>query len=204
MARATAAPKKMIVVKPPAVVRPPVGPATQPPPVVPRQPGAPAPSEKAPVVGIPGKQPNTIRIVKPEPQTPTQARKTGSVSPTSMQRALNPPSTLLSGEFRFSCPYCGQKMKALENLIGKLVTCTECRRLSPVPRPSRESGVGVAEQPLVISLQSPGGSTPVPPQMFKFFCPACGQKLSAKSEWVGRQVRCPACEVSSTIPPPKQ
>jgi hypothetical protein len=36
--------------------------------------------------------------------------------------------------------------------------------------------------------------------IFKFYCPACQQKLGAKINWQGRSINCPACSTAITIP----
>jgi len=35
---------------------------------------------------------------------------------------------------------------------------------------------------------------------FKFNCPTCGQHILAATEWCGRQINCPSCQTSITIP----
>ena len=37
---------------------------------------------------------------------------------------------------------------------------------------------------------------------FKFPCPKCHQRIQASSEWVGREIPCPACKSVIVIPPP--
>ncbi len=35
---------------------------------------------------------------------------------------------------------------------------------------------------------------------FKFACPACGQRILAGDDYVGRQINCPACQAAITVP----
>src|SRR5688572_11482831 len=37
-------------------------------------------------------------------------------------------------------------------------------------------------------------------EVMKFACPNCGQRLEAESGWVGRQITCPTCSTSITVP----
>jgi len=38
-------------------------------------------------------------------------------------------------EFKFSCPHCGQHIKAAEDLMGRQFQCPSCHHLIRVPPP---------------------------------------------------------------------
>jgi TM2 domain-containing membrane protein YozV len=42
-----------------------------------------------------------------------------------------------------------------------------------------------------------------PNSMFRVWCPHCGTGLTARQEWVGREVACPKCATTFTLPPPR-
>ena len=42
------------------------------------------------------------------------------------------------------------------------------------------------------------------PQIFKFYCIRCGQKLAAQVGWVGRDVNCTTCNSLIKIPDPPE
>lgn len=37
---------------------------------------------------------------------------------------------------------------------------------------------------------------------FTFDCPSCGQHILASTDWVGRKMTCPSCDVTFAIPLP--
>jgi len=53
--------------------------------------------------------------------------------------------------------------------------------------------------------EAPAASSPIASVnretgVFKFYCPACQQKLSAQIDWQGKTIHCPACKTDITIP----
>lgn len=71
------------------------------------------------------------------------------------------------------------------------------------PRSEPAAPAATAEQPQA------AGAAPAPPTVaeintavgtFKFYCPACQQKLGAKLDWQGRSITCPACNTAIIIP----
>jgi hypothetical protein len=67
------------------------------------------------------------------------------------------------------------------------------------PAPSLPQQPGQAPQHTEAPPQSPQQQADI---HFKFFCPMCGQKLAAKHEWAGRNLKCPSCQRTVVIPSP--
>ncbi len=73
-----------------------------------------------------------------------------------------------------------------------------------------EAQTPVAQSGMAQGKPEPAPTAPVPPSpiaeinkaegAFKFYCPACQQKLGAKMDWQGRSIVCPACKKTIAIP----
>jgi DNA-directed RNA polymerase subunit RPC12/RpoP len=67
-------------------------------------------------------------------------------------------------------------------------------KLQPAAKPA------AAEAPKPAAKPEPA-ATQATPEIFKFYCVYCGQKLSASVDMVGKTITCPACKHKIQIPP---
>ena len=95
-------------------------------------------------------------------------------------------------ENKFYCMYCGQKLSALDSMVGEETKCPTCDYTITIPsRPSKYS-MSLANN--TSSIKSDTGT------FIKFYCPDCEQKLEASIAWKGRLVECPECKRTIPIP----
>jgi len=87
-------------------------------------------------------------------------------------------------DFRFLCPFCGQKLKAEETAAGKPVDCPSCRNEFLIPQPFTENADSQSPPPLAEPLPSPPStdyyqapqtpsSAPAPNLEGEHNCPVC-------------------------------
>jgi hypothetical protein len=77
-------------------------------------------------------------------------------------------------EVRFFCPYCGQKLKADDDAVGKAVDCPNCREEFLIPEPDQQTEPEAS--PPVPELQpqeKPESAAPAPNTEGEHTCPVC-------------------------------
>src|ERR1035441_7166923 len=77
-------------------------------------------------------------------------------------------------EIRFFCPYCGQKLKADDDAVGKAVDCPNCRGEFLIPEPEQQPEPETP--PPVPELQPPSqpeSAAPTPNTEGEHTCPVC-------------------------------
>ena len=93
---------------------------------------------------------------------------------------------------RFFCVICGTSLQASADSQYDLATCHSCTRYIPVPRPVNLPGKFTRFQPVL------------PPKVLElsvtFQCEACGSRLRADARREGRQISCPVCAGTTTVP----
>jgi DNA-directed RNA polymerase subunit RPC12/RpoP len=77
-------------------------------------------------------------------------------------------------EFRFLCPFCGQRLKADEDAVGKAVDCPHCgcEFLVPEPVPEAETH-GILPAPEYSQAAGPPSPAPTPNLEGEHTCPVC-------------------------------
>jgi len=105
----------------------------------------------------------------------------------------------------FNCKQCGNKLKVKEAFAGRRGKCPFCGTIVKIPFPSKpasDSEVGSATEMITASIleEARADTTPVPPTRIRFQCPNCAELVSATSAYIGKQVVCPHCRKSITVP----
>jgi DNA-directed RNA polymerase subunit RPC12/RpoP len=122
-------------------------------------------------------------IVKAPP--PTEAAPPAETPP-SAPAGIEAPAS--SPKHEFYCPYCAKLNEVTTDDVGENISCPGCSEKIWVPPPPKGQAARVE---------------PEPPKTFKFFCPLCGQKLSAPANAGGVQTVCPACNCAIAVPEPQ-
>jgi len=106
------------------------------------------------------------------------------------------------------CGRCGTLMQVTTDQVGNEVTCPDCSAVQVVELPrlhTRQKIVPKAEGSYEVHEES--GQPPPESVAYKehvgFVC-RCGTRLHALVTEVGRQLTCPSCGRSVTVPPPKR
>ena len=84
--------------------------------------------------------------------------------------------------------------------VAKSASDTYCDAPADVPQ-LRTRCLKAPKPPKIIDSQALSKSADEP-AMFKFYCIRCGQKLSAQTDWAGRDVQCTTCNSTIVIPDP--
>jgi hypothetical protein len=85
----------------------------------------------------------------------------------------------------FNCPRCTKKMRTDDSCSGKIVRCPKCGQTMRVPA----SAAAPAHQP-ASDL----------PEIIKFRCPSCNQKIGLDKSYAGKTVRCAKCKNPIVVP----
>ncbi len=92
-----------------------------------------------------------------------------------------------SQRIQTSCPGCGKAYTVSADFVGRQVKCQACQHSFLV-----ESTSAQASPP---SNTPPQTAAPQPaPQKVQTACPGCGKGYSVSADFVGKQVKCQACE----------
>ncbi|MBU0679549.1 MAG: hypothetical protein KJ626_15720 [Verrucomicrobia bacterium] len=143
------------------------------------------------------KRPPSIRIVKRDGKlTTSPAVNMGSGIAVGGRAEAPQHPGVMSPVFAFFCSYCGHRIPSRVDLAGKEVKCPVCAHDVHVPTPLSPQDEQRAEK------EREQKAAKLAEHSFKFFCPVCGQKLSATENIVGRKTVCPTCQTKLTIPKP--
>jgi len=82
------------------------------------------------------------------------------------------------------CGRCGHTVGASDKYAGKKVLCPKCKAGIEVPQTTQAAVAVVVEQPNII----------------KFRCPHCNQKIGLGSQYAGKTVRCAKCKNTLQVP----
>ena len=102
-----------------------------------------------------------------------------------------------------TCPHCGKRLKAPENLAGRRVACPGCQGVVAVAAvgasnaSATECSTTATPQPTSQPAEKVGGTKS---ETLLAACPQCAKKLKVPQALVGQRVRCPACQAAVTIP----
>ena len=76
-------------------------------------------------------------------------------------------------EFRFLCPFCGQKLKAEDSAAGKAVDCPHCGQEFVGPRPDLPAEAPPAPEAVPYPGPQTQGTLPSPNMDGEHSCPTC-------------------------------
>lgn len=93
---------------------------------------------------------------------------------------------------KFYCVICGTALEMPSDSLHDLVECYACAHYVPVPRPANLRGKFTNCQTVLPSK--------VLELTVTFDCTECGSRLRTDARWEGRQIRCPDCEKSTSVP----
>lgn len=93
--------------------------------------------------------------------------------------------------YRIQCSRCGHRLKYADEHVGRKAKCQKCRLSFDLPPP------GAARNP--VPDPSPPGPPPADPSFpdgedIRTTCPHCAAGYEIPARYVGRRVRCQACE----------
>lgn len=96
------------------------------------------------------------------------------------------------------CPACGAKLRVLEAMLGKDISCTACKR---VFRCGSRTERNLQTHSVEVVRTAPVGvnDKPVSDQVH-FRCTACHASLQSPKEKVGQKIQCPECGQRLQIP----
>jgi hypothetical protein len=103
---------------------------------------------------------------------------------------------------QFKCVSCGFEKAIPSQYAGKRVRCPRCQAENLVPGTPGPQGMSVPPAGRT-AAPSPAHATPAAaasPDLIKFHCPLCNQKISVGIQHAGRQLRCPKCKAVVAIP----
>src|SRR5262245_25851230 len=95
------------------------------------------------------------------------------------------------------CPGCGAPLTVPRSMVGKRARCSACSLAFTIPPPTTKQPVSVVTPPA-----KPPEPTPEVPEHVGFDCRLCGTRLYARTQDVGKQLKCPDCHALTVIPPP--
>lgn len=107
---------------------------------------------------------------------------------------------------QFKCVSCGFEKAIPAQYGGKRVRCPKCQADNLVPPAPAESTVLIppaGQSPAPAAARPAAAPAPAPaaaPNVIKFHCPLCNQKIGVAAQHAGRQVRCPKCKAVVAVP----
>lgn len=104
-------------------------------------------------------------------------------------------------DFKFRCPFCGQKLEGEPDWVGEMTECPNCHNCFKIP------GDNAAAPPPVATVigGAPGYAPPPPPppparnKLFIFICPECGEVMEMSERKLGQTITCQACGEEVTV-----
>jgi len=85
----------------------------------------------------------------------------------------------------FNCSKCSQKMRTDDSCSGKVIRCPKCGQTMRVPASAAASAARMAGDY---------------PEIIKFRCPTCNQKIGLDKSYAGKTVRCAKCKNPIVVP----
>ncbi len=101
-----------------------------------------------------------------------------------------------SGTAVVACPKCGSHLTVPLSMVGQRARCASCESPFTVPAPA-ENKNSAAKSPK--QMQEPPAEVPV---HVGFDCRVCNTRMFARTEDVGKKLKCPDCGALTVIPPP--
>src|SRR4051812_35326635 len=95
-----------------------------------------------------------------------------------------------------ACPGCGSRLSVPRSMIGQRARCAGCSMAVTIPAPASK------EQPTKVPPTEQQQSAPAVPEHVGFDCRVCNTRLFARTEDVGKKLKCPDCGALTLIPPP--
>lgn len=91
-----------------------------------------------------------------------------------------------------SCPGCGKAYSVSQDFVGRQVKCQACQHTFQV-------AAAVPQATAPQSSRSQNAPSPSPVQNVQTSCPGCGKSYSVPPDFVGKQVKCQACQQSFQV-----
>src|SRR5215212_6057020 len=95
-----------------------------------------------------------------------------------------------------ACPGCGSPLAVPRSMVGKRARCAACSLAFTIPAPTNKPAPGKITPP------KPQDAAPPAPEHVGFDCRVCNTRLFARTEDVGKKLKCPDCGAQTEIPPP--
>src|SRR5215212_98004 len=98
-----------------------------------------------------------------------------------------------------ACPGCGSPLAVPRSIIGKRARCAACSLAFTIPAPTNKAikpAPGKTPPPKTQEMAPPA------PEHVGFDCRVCNTRLFARTEDVGKKLKCPDCGALTEIPPP--
>jgi predicted Zn finger-like uncharacterized protein len=105
----------------------------------------------------------------------------------------------------FKCPNCQQPYKVKDDMAGKRVVCTSCKKPIRVPAPVAAPAVPSADaDALAVAAlaEAPAAAAEVAASTITVECPNCIEQVTFPADKAGKQAPCPACKRIIKVPIP--
>src|SRR5687768_362638 len=95
-----------------------------------------------------------------------------------------------------ACPGCGSPLAVPRSMIGQRARCAACSLAFTIPTPAN---MQASTKTLLAKHEEAAPEIPV---HVGFECRVCNTRLFARTEDVGKKLKCPDCHALTVIPPP--
>jgi hypothetical protein len=105
----------------------------------------------------------------------------------------------------FKCPTCQQPYKVKDDMAGRRVVCTACKKPIRVPAPMAAPAVSApdADALAVAALaEAPAAAAELAAATITVECPNCIEQVTFPAEKAGKQAPCPSCKRIIKVPIP--
>jgi hypothetical protein len=105
----------------------------------------------------------------------------------------------------FNCPNCQQPYKVKDDMAGKKVVCTSCKKQLRVPAPVAAPAVPHAEADALAAAalaDAPAAPAETAAASITVECPNCIEQVTFPADKAGKQAPCPSCKRVIRVPVP--
>jgi ribosomal protein S27E len=107
----------------------------------------------------------------------------------------------------FKCPSCQHAYKVKEDMAGKKVVCTDCKKPIRVPAAYAASSSPLSAEADALAAAALADAPPAPAETaaatITVECPNCIEQVTFSSDKAGKQAPCPSCGRIIRVPIPK-